>query len=282
MKSLTVLFSILLSLPIVSRAQSSQDFESSQITTNTIVASSFINDAEGWAVDNAGVLQHTTDSAKTWSSVATEKYFLKLNFTDVFNGYGITASAMYKSTDGGNSWIELAVPAINGKALYFINNSTGFVSGKEAIYKTSNSGTTWSTISTIGVSFRDFFFINELSGIAAAYDDDSSKCIWRTTDGGQTWSNVYIEENYFINSIWFTNENNGWAVGYYEQAGRGMLPIINNTSDGGLTWKNVFINRHPGDLKGEELLDIRFKNELEGFVTSTYSESLITSDGGET
>lgn len=201
---------------------------------------------------------------------------------DAQNGYGLTSDAAYKTTDEGNTWSVLSLPGSIGTALYFLNGESGFIGGNEVIYKTVDGGTTWSTVSTQGVSFVDYYFVNTSVGIAAAYDADSSRCIWRTTDGGQTWSNVYSKENYFINSVWFTNENTGWAAGYYAKTGLGKFPVINQTSDGGLTWKNVYINRYPGDIKGEELLDIRFRNELEGFALSTYSESLTTIDGGLT
>lgn len=60
------------------------------------------------------------------------------------------------------------------------------------------------------------------------------------------------------------------------------MPVINHTSDGGLTWQNVYTNWHPGDLKGQALIDIRCRIELEGIALAAYSENVITSDGGTT
>ncbi|MBS1658850.1 MAG: hypothetical protein JST18_12250 [Bacteroidetes bacterium] len=266
----------------ISSAQTSADFETDSITTHTLLASSFINDDEGWIADDAGNLWHTDNAGQSWSPIATQKIFIKLDFTDVQRGYGITTDAAYKTVDGGNTWSALNLPGNVGSAICFFDNSTGIVSGKEVIYKTTDDGATWQTVSTGGVSFVDYYFLNASTGIAAAFDEDSYQCIWRTTDGGQNWSNVYKEENYFITSVWFTDENNGWAAGYYTRQGKGKLPIINHSKDGGLTWKNVYINLHPGDLKGQALIDIRFRNALEGIALATYSENVITSDGGAT
>jgi photosystem II stability/assembly factor-like uncharacterized protein len=149
-------------------------------------------------------------------------------------------------------------------------------------YKTTNGGGAWNTTTIEGVSFVDFYFMNAATGIAAANHESGYKSIWRTTNGGESWNNVYEAENYFINAIWFTSETTGWAVGYYDKMGWGHLPAIQKSIDGGLTWQNIYINRYPGPTKGEELLDIRFKNEMEGFAVSTYMESVITSDGGQT
>ena len=278
-----VLVLLLVALTVSSgTAQTSEDFESFNITSNMIVTSSFINDNEGWLADNAGTLWHTSNAAVNFNIASTGKYFLKLQFISSLVGYGITSDAAYKSTDGGVTWSALSLPNSIGKTLYFISENVGFITGNEAIYKTSDGGTTWSTVSTEGVSFTDLYFNSSSTGLATAHDEDTYQCIWRTTDGGSTWSNVCNKEKYFMNSVWFTDATNGWAAGYYNEAGRGMLPLIARSADGGLSWEMAYINRHPGDIIGEELLDIRFKNELEGLATSTYSESVITSDGGLT
>jgi photosystem II stability/assembly factor-like uncharacterized protein len=266
----------------ISSAQTSADFETDSITTETLVASSFINSNEGWIADDAGTLWHTTNAGQSWSPVSTEKVFLKLDFTDAHHGYGITIDAVYKTADGGNTWSALNLPGNVGSAICFLDNNNGFVSGQEVIYKTSDGGTSWLTVSTEGVSFVDYYFLNASTGMAAAFDEDSYRSLWRTTDGGLSRSNVYAKENYFINSVWFTDENNGWAAGYYAKSGKGKLPVLNHTTDGGLTWQNAYINLHPGDLKGQALIDIRFKNGLEGIALATYSENVITSDGGAT
>ncbi len=46
-------------------AQTSADFDTDSITTNTLVASSFISDNEGWLADNTGILWHTGDAGES-------------------------------------------------------------------------------------------------------------------------------------------------------------------------------------------------------------------------
>ncbi|MCY7409986.1 MAG: hypothetical protein LH473_06920 [Chitinophagales bacterium] len=258
-----------------------QNFESSQLTSNTFVASCFINDNEGWLADNKAMLWHTINAGETWDSISIEKYFLKLDFTDALNGFALATNAAYKTSDGGHTWITLTLPGTIGNALYFLNNDIGLISGTQGSYRTTNGGTTWSTVSTDNASFTDYYFMNATVGIATANDDELYKSIWRTTDGGLTWSNVFNEPNYIMNAIWFNNENTGWAAGYYDQIGLGREPEIIHTTDGGLTWQSVY--RNPAIVsKGESLMDIRFRNTLEGFAISNYSESVYTTDGGLT
>ena len=284
MKTQVFLFSILLiTYTFNIEAQIGSEFETDHLTTATFLAGSFISDNEGWLADDAGKLWHTTNGGETWSSTFAEKNFLKLDFADALNGFGITSNAAWKTTDGGSTWSALLLPGIAANTLYFLDGNTGFISGNEVIYKTTDGGQNWSTIYTgEGIYFLDYYFINSSTGIAVAYDDNSNQTIWRTTNGGTTWSNVYDEENYYINAVWFTDENLGWTAGYYYLPNAGKLPVINRTDDGGLTWENIYTNDNPGDARGEEFIDIRFKNELEGFALASRSQTVYTIDGGAT
>jgi photosystem II stability/assembly factor-like uncharacterized protein len=274
-------FLVLMNRINVTEAQTSADFETNSISTNTLVALSFINENEGWVTDETGILSHTSDAGATWSVVATGYHFLKLNFTDPLTGFAMTAEAAYKTTNGGSTWSQLIVPGSVGTTLYFLDSNTGFISGEEEIYKTANGGAIWSTISTEGVSFVDIYFTSSTVGIAAAYDDQYQS-LWRTTNGGESWTNVFSQEKIFFNTVWFTDESTGFAAGYYSNAGSGKFPVIFRSVDGGLTWQKVYRNNQPGNFKGQELIDIRFKNELQGIALASYSENAITNDGGLT
>lgn len=282
MKATSLLLILFMAVVNGSWAQLGSHFATDTVTASSLVASSFINDHEGWVADIAGTLWHTSNTGATWTSIPTGKNILKLDFTDHLNGYGLTMDTAYKSEDGGSTWSALTIPGVIGKAIYFLNKDTGFISGIGVIYKTNDGGASWITVSTGSASVVDYFFVNHSVGIAAALDEEESNSIWRTTDGGLSWSSVYNIEDYFMNSIWFTSENVGWAAGYFDRTGRGKLPVINRTNDGGLTWENVYMNSNPGDEKGEELIDIRFRNENLGLALSTYSENVFTLDGGLT
>jgi hypothetical protein len=58
--------------------------------------------------------------------------------------------------------------------------------------------------------------------------------------------------------------------------------VINRTLDAGLTWENIYINRNPGEISGQQFIDVRFKNEKEGFALAGYSENVMTTDDGAT
>lgn len=71
--------------------------------------------------------------------------------------------------------------------------------------------------------------------------------IVRTSDGGQSWTEMLIEQQGVhvttLNSIHFINPNEGWAVGA-DRAPEGDLiaPLLLKTTDGGATWVISKIN----------------------------------------
>jgi photosystem II stability/assembly factor-like uncharacterized protein len=250
-------------------------------TEYTFVASSFINDNEGWLADNNAVLWHTADAGQSWTAVSSGKNFLKMDFADGLSGFALgEAKEAYRTSDGGVTWEVL--PLVNvGSTLWCNDSNLGIITGDSLIYRTTDGGDSWTTVLITIPFFSDLYFIDESNGIATACIDDEYKSIWRTTDGGITWSNVYNEPKYFLYSVWFINQNTGFAAGYYDQPGWGMLPAINKTSDGGITWENIYID--DGIInRGESLTDIRFQDELNGFAIGSYGESVYTTDGGAT
>jgi hypothetical protein len=78
-----------------------------------------------------------------------------------------------KSSDSGVNW-EIN-HRINGidiafKALFFLDNSTGWATAGGNVYKTTDAGSTWNFYETGTFStFEDIFFINENLGWAVAY-----------------------------------------------------------------------------------------------------------------
>jgi len=96
----------------------------------------------------------------------------------------------------------------------------------------------------------DVFFVNADTGWVAGYG-----IILNTTDGGDSWT-VQDSSNMEFWSIWFTDKNHGWAVGYKES---GIHGFIYHTSDGGQNWSF-------NDSSQYELHDVFFVNENTGFA----------------
>ncbi|MCY7409673.1 MAG: hypothetical protein LH473_05325 [Chitinophagales bacterium] len=91
MKSIAVL----LALTLIANLSAAQIFENSTLTKSTFIASSFINDNEGWLADNNGMLFRTINGGQKWDSIIVEQNFLKLAFSDALVGYAISSDGLY-------------------------------------------------------------------------------------------------------------------------------------------------------------------------------------------
>jgi len=72
-----------------------------------------------------------------------------------------------------------------------------------------------------------------LVGYAVGTDQAGGAAILKTTDGGGTWTQQFAPIVNGLNSVYFTSDDNGYAVGI---AGAGI-----RTTDGGATWWNMTI-----------------------------------------
>lgn len=136
--------------------------------------------------------------------------------------------------------------SLNANDIFFINNDTGFLVGNTGrIFKTTNSGISWRHINS-GVSqdLVSIFFINDNVGYASTegancpYRDCSKGCFFlKTTDCGETWTNIPFREYYRILSLRFYDESNGVALIYTEWERDSIPAKIATTSDGGKSWK---------------------------------------------
>ncbi len=103
------------------------------------------------------------------------------------------------------------------------------------------------------------YFINENTGWAAG------NYIYKTTDGGNTWDEIYNPSE-TIYDIYFISSLTGWAVGWNG--------LIIKTTDGGDTWETL------DSETTDNLESVYFISSLTGWATGECG-ILKTTDGGE-
>jgi photosystem II stability/assembly factor-like uncharacterized protein len=189
-----------------------------------------------------------------------------------------TSGTFFKSTDMGNTfnmnYMVAANKCLRSAAIQFLNESIGFaVSQRGQVLKTTNAGESWTQIHkdtiSIPVSNEGLYFFNENLGFVAGKLDNSVDIIYKTTDGGQSWSTVQNQAYQNLNCIDFADEKNG--------AAGGNKTAILYTTDQGVSWKTATVNTTDQlDIKA-----IKFYNGLNGLAVGT-SIILKTTDGGAT
>jgi YD repeat-containing protein len=111
-------------------------------------------------------------------------------------------------------------------------------------------------------------FIDEQKGwICGGWSTGTGQII-HTSDGGNTWVIQQNDQGTWFKSIFFVDEDNGWAGRRYGE--------IYRTTDGGLNWNMI-------NTGAEGIIEsIYFVNSLKGWAVSSSSEILISEDGGNT
>ena len=127
----------------------------------------------------------------------------------------------------------------NLRALHFVDAMTGWAAGDAgAVYRTTDGGRTWKPLLS-GVSaninfihFLDWnhgWMIGEASRSMVAKDEAEGETLLLTTiNGGRTWM---IQKIPNLLSVYFTDLQNGWAVG--------KNATLLRTTNGGNDWKPV-------------------------------------------
>jgi photosystem II stability/assembly factor-like uncharacterized protein len=180
-------------------------------------------------------------------------------------GWTGTGLGLAKTSDGGRTWLRLAIPADHLTALRFIDEQVGWAGGflsrdvaqiacqqaappgaqpcKGVVLRTADGGKSWQTVLAIptnGVYGEPVRQIQAVDGLRAwVVTLDQSSCqtscpssLQRTTDGGRSW---FPQIHGQIAAIRFASATRGW-VALDDSPSPGTVEV-RETSDGGSTWR---------------------------------------------
>ncbi len=199
-------------------------------------------------------------NAQTFKQVTNwdpDKWFNDVYFTDSLNGWVVGNSdySIMNTTDGGLTWNQQVEPDgilySEYHGVQFLNKNLGYIIGGPDLYvdpdyavilKTTN-GKDWFRTSKVTGGAIDLFFLDSLSGWVCGgtkdlyYNSDTTGVnggiVWKTTDGGQTWTTQKIGKSIFTRVV--MKENGiGWLKSNRE---------LYYTVDFGTTWQNLNFNR---------------------------------------
>jgi photosystem II stability/assembly factor-like uncharacterized protein len=153
------------------------------------------NPSYGWICGFNGRVIRTSDGGNSWigSTVPNADHLESIHFPSVNVGYVSGVDGIFKSTNGGGSWVDIT-PTSSTATLwgcYFPDTNNGFVIGggcttRQEFWKTTDGGNNWSLfLGNLPNSGLTDLIVYSMYGLGYA---SSSGWIWQTTDGGDTWS----------------------------------------------------------------------------------------------
>ena len=245
------------------------------LNENTIIA------AGEW-----GAIVRTPNRGTTWNVHHLSEYLpeysllvLTMFFVSENKGWIGTDRRLFVTTNGGVTWDEQNLPDTirerSVSSVHFINENMGWalagIYANRYLLFTSNSGISWSVISKIEMpQLASIVFLTDSVGYGW-YPwrlGNASNRIYRTSDGGRTWTPHDLEFSLGVTKLFFLNESIGWLCG--------TNGVILKTTDSGRSW----VSQNSG--VATTINSIFFVNADTGWATSEGGLILRTANGGST
>ncbi len=242
-----------------------------------------LNDSTIIAASDDG-LYKSTDGSKTWKSTfkpgESARYWTiyRIDFVDENIGYATgILNEIYKTTDGGDSWLVITLPAVYELHGYFTgiafeSAEKGVLGDLDCLFSIDLSTNTWKRYkkSFTSNNFESVTFSNDSTVFAVG-----NNVLARSVNNGRTWN--VIEDNVakgVFFDVAFTNTSTGYVVGVNSVP----MPGANNglilkTDNGGLAWEMAY--NPPKQLSG-----ICFPSSNVGYAVGLSSQLFKTTDGG--
>jgi photosystem II stability/assembly factor-like uncharacterized protein len=285
---------------------------------------------DAWSTGDGGVTWTLSGSLTVEGPLSAHEG--GLDFVDADDGWwsaGVTAGAgnsemtgmdLYRTTDGGASWVQVAEaelgdvvsgtisasctsttpPAALMDAASFIDGSTGWIAGEceggvgVLFDVTHDGGQTWSPQSLVVPAAASLGWVTDpprftsgQDGVAEALNDGGGQpaTLLITTDGGSSWTACAAPGEY-SQSVDFVDPLDGWVLDAVSlNAGAAGEPDLYVTHDGGRTWTTLqtTYNPQPG-VSAMNLggLELDFVTTQLGFAAPPAVASFIAHDVLET
>lgn len=133
----------------------------------------------------------TSDGGHTWKTIVAESKLYNFTFVDDFEGWALDEDrGIVHTVDSGETWtVQRPADKTNLRLLFFLNNREGWVMGAEALLHTADGGQTWKRLNEEDLSFNpeDVLFVDSVHGWAA---EAFGANLFRTNDAGRTWEPI--------------------------------------------------------------------------------------------
>ncbi|MBF8295697.1 MAG: hemagluttinin repeat-containing protein, partial [Bacteroidetes bacterium] len=190
----------------------------SQSTSTTAALNSVkaVNASTAWVCGASGTILRTTDGGATWAKLSAPLASIGYSFYSVealdantawvAGGNGTNSSGLFKTTNGGLSWVQQMSSVTAGtfyNVVLFTDANNGILFGDPeggyfVVYSTANGGSSWTRTSQTNIPaplFGEVGLSNNLaiSGNTVIFGTGMSQTtpatrVFRSTDRGKSWT----------------------------------------------------------------------------------------------
>ncbi len=242
----------------------------------------------------------TTDGGKTWTNNFRGDFaasFYNINSvaypTTAKSYYAVSNGIIYSSPDRGVTLdpilsdfdVQMNDIAVRGDTIWACGSGSFSVptaSRRPKVFRSINGGATWTTISapftagSTAQTLNDIEFPTHLVG----YMSGSRDTIWKTTDGGTTWSKLPLPTPGVTPQISYTDLQALDANTVFVTGNGFPRQVVFKTTDGGQTWTDISGNLQAlgiGNFTG-----VRMHDANNGYVVRPGGFLCKTTNGGQT
>lgn len=251
----------------------------------------FINNQTGWVAGDSGLIMKTNDGGGDWILQQTN---IDNNIEEIFMrnaDYGWALGIQLPTSDradygtvilstsnGGLTWNNYLYPDEYFLAIFFLDSLNGWMGGEYGkLMGTTNGGISWFNANVdsnlfSGFAIRNFRFFTAQYGYAVGGYMDLAGVIWRTDNGGESWSVQGVAPEPILD-LHFIDSTKILAVGGDLDFGSGKV----TSEDGGLSWQYTYLG-----IFGEANA-IAFRTPAEAWSPLGFTGTIMfTQDSGET
>lgn len=223
----------------------------------------------------------------------------RVTFSSAVIGWATTSTALWRSSDGGQHWQEIAKLTAPVRYMGFMDDRHGWLRQNGSYIMTTDEGKTFQPlVSSCGPADQEpngpISFINTQTGWALCpiigIPGKRPNMLYRTDDGGKHWQKLIGYDLYerepglpqfgFAIDLIFLNQQQGWIVIDNVLYGDGThRSVMRHTEDGGYTWKRM------PKLPAGTTRQVAFVDALQGYIIVEHNGQAIlygTWDGGAT
>jgi photosystem II stability/assembly factor-like uncharacterized protein len=125
-------------------------------------------------------------------------------------------------------------------SLHMLDQNNGWAISDRYVLRTSNGGAKWSIALFESFARGGYFASPTKAWVISSYADTHAGSLYRTTDGGATWTRFNVPFN--SGSIQFLDDNTGYVLQITGAAMQKQSVVLYKTTDGGATWTKNYDN----------------------------------------